>query len=839
MSRPRSETSLWTRAQSRLGRRAARPVVLAGLAGTALAIAQAWCIAVVLAAAFGVGMRAAAGEYLAGFALCALLRAMLQLVAERWSFRAGAAARRRLRGEALSRIVQAGPALLRTRHSGELAAAAIDRVEALDGFFGRWLPAARLAIVSPALVALVALWVDPVAGLVLLAAGALVPVGMAFAGIGAAAASRRQFLALSRLQARFLDRVRGIATIVLAGAADAEAAALQRAADELRRRTMRVLRVAFLSSATLDLALAVALVALALRYGEMLRAHTLHAPAQALFVLLLVPEFFAPLRAFSAAYQDKLQAAGAADALVALPAPAPPAPVPAGPVRTVAAQGVTVAFEAVGMTWDEARGPALRNLSFRLRAGETLVLAGPSGAGKSTVLEILLGFARPQLGRVTLNGAPIESIVPQALAEMTAWIGQRPLLFAGTLRENIRFARPEASEAEFARAVRAARLDDVAAALPQGYDTRLGEAGHGLSGGQAQRVAIARAFLKDAKLLLLDEPTSHLDPATEADVMESLARLATGRTVVLATHSAAAQALRGAQFLQHPPRSRSAAPGRGGSAGVRPLGRILGLWRGRAGWLVAGLVLALGALLAGVGLLTVAGAWIGSVVAGVALAAPLLLRALGLARVVLRYAERLVTHDATFRALADLRVWFFRGLARHSAGGLGFPAGGRRAVAAGRRRGSAGRALSADHRAACRRAAAAAGAAGGDRARRPAARASGGVAPRRLRLPAAGARRACRARRPGRAPPLPLAACASPRSTWSAGCARCAPSAPRGACSPRCRRARLSFSAPRSGSPGAPAWPAPAPSSAVRPPCSRCWRRPAGTPNGTSPPPSW
>lgn len=531
--------SAWLRRETRQGHRAARPVVVFGLAGTALAVGQAWCAALVLGAALHGG---SVNLALGAFAILALLRAACTIAADRAAFDAGATARRRLRSDALSRLLHAGPAQLRAQHSGELTATVVDRIEALDGLFARWLPASVLAVAGPVLVALAALLVDPLAGLILLLCGLLVPVAMGAAGIGTAAASRSQFLALARLQARFLDRVRGIATIVLYGQAEAEARSLATAATELRRRTMRVLRVAFLSSAALDLAAALAFVVLALRYGMALLGSSLH-PETALFVLLLVPEFFAPLRGFSAAYQDRLHATGAAEALVDLP-PAPE-PQPLRNVRTVAAQGVTVAFEDVSLTWDTARGPALNGLSFRVPAGETLVLAGPSGAGKSTVIEILLGFVRPDRGRVTVNGADISDLVPQALARLTAWIGQRPVLFAGTIRDNIRFARPEATEADLDEAARSARVLEFSAALPDGLDTRVGEGGYGLSGGQAQRVAIARAFLKNAPLLLLDEPTAHLDPATEAEVLDSLRRLALGRTVILASHSSAAHSFSG------------------------------------------------------------------------------------------------------------------------------------------------------------------------------------------------------------------------------------------------------------------------------------------------------
>jgi len=532
----------WARQQTKQGRRAARPVIVLGAAGIAAAIAQAYCLAAWLAALLT--HTPAPWPALAAFAALAVTRAALQFRAEQRAFRAGALGRAALRADITARLLAAGPTLLRTRHSAELASAAIDQVEAMHGLYATWIPAAALAMAGPLLVAAVAAIADPQAALILAAAGILVPIGQAVAGIGAAAASRGQFLALARLQARFLDRIRGIATIVLAGRADDEANALAAAAGELRSRTMRVLRVVFLSSAMLDCAMAAALVGLALRYRHLLSAASTTSPQTALFVMLLVPEFFAPLRAFAAAYQDRLHATGAAEALVGLPPlPAPPPTAPA--IRTVSAHGVSVAFQNVHLTWDTSRGPALNGLSFVVPAGEMLLLAGPSGAGKSTVIEMLLGFVRPDQGRILINGADLADIVPQALSQLTAWIGQKPTLFATTILDNIRFARPDATDEDVAEAARQASVTDFAAKLPLGLDSPIGEGGHGISGGQAQRVAIARAFLKNAPLLLLDEPTSHLDPATEAEVLASLRRLAVGRTVIMATHSAAAHAFGG------------------------------------------------------------------------------------------------------------------------------------------------------------------------------------------------------------------------------------------------------------------------------------------------------
>lgn len=542
MARSVSTARSWIRQEIKDGRRRARVAIGFGLAGVLLAIGQTASAAGLLAAVLDPGSMPVAWLAL-GFAAAAIFRAALMVAQEHEASRLGIAARRRLRSETLGGLMAAGPGLLRGRHSAELAAVVIDRIEALDGLHGRWIPAASVAAAGPALVAIAAALADWRSGLILGVAGLIVPAAMSLAGIGTGLAARRQFTAMVRLQTRFLDRVRGIATIVLAGRAEAEAEALAVAAAELRRRTMRILRVAFLNAMVIDLLAAAALVGIAIRFAAPLLAGRIGLAPTALFCVLLVPEFFAPLRAFSAVYQDRMTAETAAEDLVALPRaePVPPAPV----IRTVPAQGVTIAFDDVSFAWNPERGPVLHGLSFRLPAGETMMLVGPSGSGKSTVIELLLGYARAQSGRITLNGAPIESVVPTALARMTALIGQRPVLFAGTIEENIRLGRPEASEDEFREAARLARVADFTASLPEGLATRIGEGGYGLSGGQAQRIAIARAFLKDAKLLLLDEPTAQLDPATERDVLESIRRLAIGRTVILASHAAFAHEFAG------------------------------------------------------------------------------------------------------------------------------------------------------------------------------------------------------------------------------------------------------------------------------------------------------
>jgi ATP-binding cassette, subfamily C, bacterial CydD len=532
------KTKAWIKAEIQVGRRAATLPILLGAAQSVFGIGQAVCAARLLAAVLHLtGRDFGALSAALGFIILAILRAGAQMQAERLGFEAGAAARRRLRNGVLSTLLALGPGGLRGRHSAELAATAIDRVEAMEGLHARWIGATALAVIAPFLVGLAALWADWRSGIVLLLAGLLTPFAMAVAGIGAGVAAKRQFLAMTRLQVRFLDRIRGISTIVLAGRAADEASALAVAAEELRRRTMRVLRVAFLSSASLDLAAAAALVIIVLRFSAILHGALGLAPT-ALFVLLLVPEFFAPLRGFAAVYADRMSAEAVAEDFCALPPP--PETVPAAEIRTVAAQGLTLAFEHVSFTWDATRGRVLDDLSFRVGAGEILLLTGASGSGKSTIIDLIIGFIEPESGQVTINGAELSTLVPAARTRMLGWIGQKPVIFAGTIAENVRFARPEAGDDEVAEAIRLARLSDVIATLPQGMETRIGEGGFGLSGGQVQRIAIARAFLKNAPLLLLDEPTAHLDPAMERDVLDSIKRLAAGRTVILATHSAAA-----------------------------------------------------------------------------------------------------------------------------------------------------------------------------------------------------------------------------------------------------------------------------------------------------------
>ncbi|MBZ6381030.1 thiol reductant ABC exporter subunit CydD [Sphingomonas sanguinis] len=418
---------------------------------------------------------------------------------------------------------------------GLLATQAVDAVEALDGYVARFLPARRAAASAPMLVLAATACASWVAALIL--AATLLPfiAAMILAGGAAADESRRQFVALHRLSARFADRVRALPVVLAFRAEARETEAIGAAAQELADRTMRVLRVAFLSSAALEFfaALSVALVAVYCGFS-LLGLLPFPAPealtlGRAFFVLALAPEFYAPMRRLAAAYHDKQAAETAADTLIAIADPERAEPVAAAAPLNL--RDVTIHYPG-------SDGPAVSDLSLRIEPGEMVALLGPSGSGKTSILHLLLGLAPLTAGSVEAGGAPLTSLAGQA-----SWAGQHPLLIAGTIRENLLLAHPRADDVALQRAVVSAGLVPMLSRRPGGLDAVIDARGSGLSGGERRRIALARALLKPAPFLLLDEPTAHLDAAAEAALIATIAVAARGRTTLIATHSPALAAI--------------------------------------------------------------------------------------------------------------------------------------------------------------------------------------------------------------------------------------------------------------------------------------------------------
>lgn len=693
-------------------------VVVLGLAGAGLVVGQAMLIAEIVVGAFQHGL--GPGGLTTPLVLLAAVsvgRGLVSWLTELAAHRAGAAVKSELRMRLIARAAKLGP-IRRPAASegapgeaewrtGELTTLATRGIDALDDYFARYLPQLGLAVVVPVAVLARIVTGDWISALTIVLTLPLIPLFMVLIGWATQSRMDRQWRLLARLSGHFLDVVEGLPTLKVFGRAKAQAASIREITGTYRRATLRTLRIAFLSSFALELLATISVALVAVGIGMRLVKGELDLYT-GLMVLVLAPEAYLPLRQVGAQYHAAAEGLAAAEEVFAVletPLPAAgTAPAPAG--TALAVENLVVRHP--GRTAD-----SLPATSFEVRPGETVALVGPSGAGKSTLLSVLLGFTAPAAGRALVDGRDIASLEPESWRQRIAWVPQQPHLFAGSIAENVRLARPDADEA----AVRAALADagalDFVDALPDGTASRLGESGAGLSAGQRQRLALARAFLADRPILLLDEPTANLDGATEEAVVAAVRRLAAGRTVLLVVHRPALLAV--ADRVVRLPDPAGTEPDGAGEArphtgaGARPeaavvpaprdaeapgapveeaagptrgaaLARLRGTARARRARL--GLALLLGSLALGcaVGLMATSG-WL---ISRAAQQPPVLYlmvavtatRAFGIGRAVFRYAERLVAHDAVFRMLADVRVAVFQRLERLAPAGL-----------AGRRRG--------------------------------------------------------------------------------------------------------------------------------------------------------
>lgn len=486
--------------------------------------------------------------WLALAAVLLLLRALLLWAAEIKAQNAAEQIKQNLRRQLMQRLLASGVLWSRARPSGALADAISTQVDLLEGYFARYLPATVSAAFLPLLFCAVLAAFNWVAALILLLTLPVIPLFMALVGWGAEAASRRQATALTRLSGLFADRVRGLLTLKLHGRAEAESQRVAAASHELAERSMKVLRIAFMSSAVLEFFAALGLAGMALYFGLSLlgfvRVGGSPTLEVALFGLLLAPEAYWPLRQMAAHYHDRAHARAAVAEIARLFDGLPSA-------EAAVARDADVPLH---LPLDLRQGFVIRQLRIpipgraalcmaagELRPGDWVALAGRSGSGKSTLLETLAGL-RPFEGEVCFGGQPLGTIAQAQLRQQVLLISQRPWLAPGSVADNLRLIAPEAHEAALMHALTQVGLADWVRSLPQGLDTPLGMRGQGASGGQAQRLALARLFLSDAPVLLLDEPTAHLDAASRNALLAALADFARGRTVLLASHDPTALA---------------------------------------------------------------------------------------------------------------------------------------------------------------------------------------------------------------------------------------------------------------------------------------------------------
>jgi ATP-binding cassette subfamily C protein CydD len=305
--------------------------------------------------------------------------------------------------------------------------------------------------------------------------------------------------------------------------------------ERFRETTMGVLRVAFISAFALEMIGTISTAIVAVEVGLRLLAGHI-AFEQALFVLVLAPEFYLPMRALGTSFHAAAEGADAAERIFGILHTQPP--VSAEP-DTAAVQPFNLKRDVIRfsqVTCYPGERRALDGITFDLAPGETLALVGPSGAGKSTVAHLLLRFLEPDAGEITVGGAPLAAIPLDRWRRGIVWVPQAPALFAGSVADNIRLGRPDAPEEDVMHAALLADLHNTVSALPQGYQTPIGEGGTRLSRGQAQRLALARAFLVDAPLVILDEATTHLDPIQQARLTETIHRLTADRTALIIAH---------------------------------------------------------------------------------------------------------------------------------------------------------------------------------------------------------------------------------------------------------------------------------------------------------------
>ena len=518
----------------------------------------------------------------AGIVVAGLLRAWL----DAWSStRMFESARSRLslwRERAITSLSARSPLDRSRLHAGTAASVLAEQAEAILPWLTRYHGAMWRVRLMPLVILLPVAWYSWAAATVLITAAPLIPLFMVLVGWRARAASEAQWLQMSSMNAFLLDRLRGLPTLRALGSVQTTARRLRASAEDLRQRTMKVLRIAFLSSAVLELfsALGVAMVAAYvgfhllgyLEFGAWGGRLTL---GEGLFILLLAPAFFEPLRELAAVWHDRAAGVAAMDALARLnenglplldgaPAAQPgaekaatdsvpsalhdrPAPDAVKPTSVKAASvkpasvdpaspqrpAPDVRLTDLGFAFPDEK-PVFQHFSLAVRPGEHVALVGGSGTGKTVLMSLLAGLLVPTSGRIEIDGQTLAPDTVGALRERMAWMGQRAHVFAAPVRDNIALGRPSVDDERVRQAITQARLDTVAQAHP---GISLGEGGTGLSGGEAARLALARLMAApEADLLLADEPTAHLDSETADQVAESLVTLARGRTLIVATH---------------------------------------------------------------------------------------------------------------------------------------------------------------------------------------------------------------------------------------------------------------------------------------------------------------
>ena len=472
-------------------------------------------------------------EFFIFLTLVFIFRSISSYCFQMLGFKVSTAVKQSVRGVLLDKFLILGSAYTKQHQSGELATLTLEQTEALEGYFSRFLPQQLIVSILPLIIIAVVIPVNWVVAIIFLLTGPLIPLFMVLVGMGATTAHRNQFLALSRMSAYFFDRIQGLTTLKLFGQAETELDRVRNIATGFREKTMDVLRIAFLSSAVLEFFSAIAVALVAVYVGLGLLGLITFGPAvdislqEALFVLLLAPEFFNPLKQLAVNYHDKAAAIGAADQLLKILEQ----PNNCHSNQQKGSSKFCIEFQNVSKSYQQKE--IIKALNIQIRAGEKIALTGQSGVGKTTLFNLLLGFEQVTDGKLFING---EKISQQLAEKNIAWAGQQATIFYASIQDNISLFNPDMSLSQINAAANAAGVSEYSKLLNKGLQTLIGEKGYGLSGGQIQRIALARAFIKDAPIILLDEPTAHLDKKNKTILLDRIDRLFKDKTLFIASH---------------------------------------------------------------------------------------------------------------------------------------------------------------------------------------------------------------------------------------------------------------------------------------------------------------
>ena len=463
------------------------------------------------------------------------LRGMVVILREFTAGELSIRVRSDLRQKLYEKVLGLGPIRLGEERTGELVNTVVEGVERLDAYFKEYLPQLLLAAIIPILILFFVFPIDWISGVIFLVTAPLIPLFMMLIGRQAEKETQRQFSVLGRLSAHFLDILQGLTTLKNFGQSKGQRGTIRKASERYAQLTLRVLRIAFLSALVLEMLATISTAVVAVQIGLRLMYAKVFF-VDALFLLILAPEFYFPLRQLGASFHAGMDGIATAErifAILSLPQPEEKFSAQIAPNTSLQQR---IVFEDVHFAYQDGERPALHGVSFELHKGETVALVGKSGSGKSTIAALAAGLIVPDTGTIQVDGHPLLSWQLEDWQRQVSWVSQFPYLFNQSIMENLRLGKPEAIGDEIERAIQLAQAEEFITQLPKGDATLLGDRGARLSGGQVQRLAIARALLKDAPIVVMDEPAANLDPMNEGKLLEAMAHLLRDRTVLMIAH---------------------------------------------------------------------------------------------------------------------------------------------------------------------------------------------------------------------------------------------------------------------------------------------------------------